>query len=138
LGLDGEVVFCTVSQQEATDILQRLLKVYLAAWERPLPVACKTAWAWIQAVAHSEQLAVTAPDKPWPDPHDAARTTFESDFHRSGERDESAYLGRAFESYDALMAELPGWAQQLYGDLARHVKTGMPSSFADELNTEQS
>jgi hypothetical protein len=36
------------------------------------------------------------------------------------------------------MAELPGWAQQLYGDLARHVKTGMPSSFADELNTEQS
>lgn len=134
LGLDGEVVFCTVSQQEATDILQRLLKVYLAAWDRPLPVACKTAWAWMQAVACSEQLAVTAPDKPRPDPHDAARTAFESGFHRSGERDESAYLGRAFESYDALMAELPDWAQQLYGDLARHVKTSMPSSCADEPN----
>ncbi len=121
LGLDGQVVFNTLPQEEALGVLQRLVKVYLAAWERPLPVACKTAWAYLQAKAQADQLAFDNPDKEPKDPHDAAQAAFEGG-HRAGERTESAYLTRAFESYDDVELELPAWAELLYGDMAQHVQ----------------
>jgi exodeoxyribonuclease V gamma subunit len=122
LGLDGQVMFNALPQEEALGVLQRLVKVYLAAWEQPLPVACKTAWAYLQAQAQADQLAVDKPDKEPKDPHDAAQTAFEGSFQRTGERTDSAYLARAFENYDEIEIEMPGWAQQLYGDMAQHVQ----------------
>jgi exodeoxyribonuclease V gamma subunit len=121
LGLDGEVVFNPLAQDNAMAILQRLVTVYLAAWQRPLPVACKTAWAYLQTQAKAEYLAQTQPDKYPPDPHEVARATFEGG-RWTGERNESAYLARAFVSYDDIESELPEWAQALYGDMARHVQ----------------
>lgn len=121
LGLDGQVVFNTLTPQEAMEVLQRLVKVYLAAWERPLPVACKTAWAYLQAIAQAEQLALENPDKEPKDPIETAQAAFDGGY-RTGERTESAYLERAFESFDDIELELPGWAQALYGDMARHAQ----------------
>lgn len=122
LGLDGQVVFNTLPQEEALTILQRLVKVYLAAWAVPLPVACKTAWAYVQAQAQAERLAAKNSDKEPKDPHDAAQAAFEGGFQRSGERTESAYLARAFENYDEIELEMPAWADLLYGDMAQHVQ----------------
>lgn len=122
LGLDGQVVFNTLSGEDALAILQRLVNVYLAAWEKPLPVACKTAWVYLQGQTQADRLAAENPDKEPKDPHDAARTAFEGGFQRDGERKESAYLARAFESYEEIELEMPGWAQQLYGDMAQHVQ----------------
>jgi exodeoxyribonuclease V gamma subunit len=121
LGLDGQVIFAPLPQAEAFRILQGLVTAYLAAWERPLPVACKSAWAYLQAQAQVARLAVTDPDKEPKDPHETAQAVFEG-ARRAGERAESAYLARAFESYDEIEAELPGWAECLYGDLARHLQ----------------
>ncbi|PKO61230.1 MAG: exodeoxyribonuclease V subunit gamma [Betaproteobacteria bacterium HGW-Betaproteobacteria-18] len=121
LGMDGEVIFPPLPAQEALVILENLVDGYRAAWARPLPVACKTAWAYLQARLLAERLAVEQPDKTPKDPHDAAQAVFEGG-HQPGERDESAYLARAFEIYDDIEAELPGWAERLYGDLARHVQ----------------
>jgi len=121
LGLDGQVFFTPLPQDEALRFLQKLVSAYLAAWERPLPVACKTAWAYLQAQAQAERLAVEQPEKEPKDPHDAAQAVYEG-AHRAGERAESAYLARAFESYDDIEAELPAWAECLYGDLARHLQ----------------
>lgn len=121
LGLDGQVVFNTLTQEDATEILQRLVKVYLAAWERPLPVACKTAWAYLQAQAKADRLAIDDPDKEPKDPIDAAQAAFDGG-HFPGERTESAYLTRAFECFDDIELEMPGWAIELYGDMARHVQ----------------
>jgi len=129
LGLDGQVIFAPLPQDEALRILQELVTAYLAAWARPLPVACKTAWAFLQAQAQAARLAVTDPDKPAKDPHDAAQTVFEG-AHRAGERAESAYLARAFENYDEIECELPAWAERLYGDLARHLQLS-PSESAN-------
>ncbi|MDI1246382.1 MAG: exodeoxyribonuclease V subunit gamma [Rhodoferax sp.] len=120
LGLDGQVIFGPLPQADALRVLQQLVSAYLAAWERPLPVACKSAWAYLQAQAQAGRLAVTDPDKEPKDPHEAAQAVFEGT-RRGGERDESAYLERAFESYDEIEAELPIWAEHLYGDLARHI-----------------
>jgi len=121
LGLDGQVVFAPLPQADALRMLQGLVTAYLAAWERPLPVACKSAWAYLQAQAQAARLAETEPDKAPKDPHEAAQAVFEG-ARRGGERDESAYLARAFETYEDIEAELPKWAKQLYGDLARHLQ----------------
>ena len=128
LGLDGQVVFNTLAREDALAILQRLVNVYLAAWERPLPVACKTAWAYVQAQAQVERLVeansqTTSDKEPKEpkDPHEAAQAVFDRGFQRQGERADSAYLTRAFESYEDIELEMPGWAQQLYADMAKHV-----------------
>ena len=97
--------------------------IYLAAWEKPLPVACKTAWAYLQAKTQADRLAASNPDKVSNDPNDAARAAFEGSFQRDGERKESAYLALAFETYDEIELEMPALAELLYGDMAQHVQT---------------
>ncbi|MDD2917835.1 exodeoxyribonuclease V subunit gamma [Rhodoferax sp.] len=120
LGLDGQAVFNPLPAPDALAILEKLVLAYQAAWQRPLPIACKTGWAYLQAVLQAERLAVAQPDKVPKDPHDAAQAVFEGG-HGPGERAESAYLARAFESYDEIESRLPEWADILYGDLARHI-----------------
>jgi exodeoxyribonuclease V gamma subunit len=121
LGLDGLVVFQPLTPATALPLLQRLVQVYRAAWERPLPVGCKTAWAFLQAQAQADRLAISQPDKEPKDPHEAAQAAFDGG-HRAGERSESAYLARAFDRYEDIEDELPSWAAELYGDMARHVQ----------------
>ncbi|MEI8326110.1 MAG: exodeoxyribonuclease V subunit gamma, partial [Betaproteobacteria bacterium] len=121
LGVDGQVVFNALESHQAVAILQRWLQVWRAAWERPLPVACKTGWAFLQAQAKAQRQALDKPDKDAKDPHDAARAAFENGFQGRCELSESAYLARAFERYDDIEEELPAWAELLYGDMARHV-----------------
>jgi exodeoxyribonuclease V gamma subunit len=123
LGLDDQVVFNSMDKEEALAILQCLLTAYRAAWEKPLPVACKTAWAYLQAESKADRLAADKPDKEPKDPHEVAQLVFEGDFYK-GELTESAYLTRAFENYENIEKELPHWAQLVYGDMARHVRVG--------------
>jgi exodeoxyribonuclease V gamma subunit len=121
LGLDGQVVFKPLTPAVALPLLQRLVQVYRAAWERPLPVGCKTAWAFLQAQAQADRLAISQPDKEPKDPHEAAQVAFDGG-HHAGERSESAYLTRAFACYEDIEPELPDWAALLYGDMAQHIQ----------------
>lgn len=122
LGLDGEVVLGPLAQDQALRILQTLVDSYQQAWLRPLPVACKTAWAYLQAQARNQRLALEHPDKPekQKDPHEVAEAAFEDGFHREGELNSSPYLARAFESYQDLEDALPDWARAIYGALFDH------------------
>ena len=85
-----------------------------------MPVACKTAWAYLQAQAKAERVAVDKPDKV-KDPHEVAQAVFEGGFKRDSELTSSAYLARAFDSYQDIEAELPHWAELLYGAMASNV-----------------
>ena len=123
LGLDEQVVFKRLAQTEALEILQRIVRAYQAAWLRPLPVACKTAWVYLQAQIKADRLAADQPEKEAKSPLDAAQQAFEGEYY-AGELSESAYLARAFQSYTDIENELPRWAQQLYGDMNRHVQLG--------------
>lgn len=109
LGLDGHVEFAPVPPASARALLQELIGVYAEAWKRPLPVACKTAWAFLHAQS--------AADK---DPHAAASAIFEGGPMQNAERVDSAYLARAFGAYAELASELPHWAQAVYGAMAAH------------------
>ncbi|WP_207160827.1 exodeoxyribonuclease V subunit gamma [Rhodoferax fermentans] len=124
LGVDGQVVFRPLSSDAALATLGDLGQAYTQAWAQPLPVACKTAWAYL--LAERQNQALLAAGKVTKDPHEATRDAFEGG-QRGGERAESAYLQRAFVSYDDLAEALPHWAQQLYGDLLAQaeVSTGV-------------
>lgn len=113
VGVDGQVVLPPIASATAYAVLARLVRTYAQAWAAPLPVACKTAFAFLQTQAANASLP---PEKSPKDPHDAARAAFEGG-QFPGEWDQSAYLQRAFASYDEVMPGLPHWAQELYGDL---------------------
>ncbi|RFO95127.1 exodeoxyribonuclease V subunit gamma [Rhodoferax lacus] len=119
MGLDGQVVLEPLAPPEAIGILATLVDAYQQAWLRPLPVACKTAWAYLQAEAKNARLAREQPEKPekQKDPHEAAQGVFDDVIKGACERSKSPYLSRAFESYQDLEDELPHWAQALYGAL---------------------
>jgi exodeoxyribonuclease V gamma subunit len=114
IGVDGEVQLPAIDAAKAQAALNRLLRVYAQAWAQPLPVACKTAWTYL--VTQQRNSAQEAAGKPGKDPHEEAQKTFEGG-QFGGERAESSYLQRAFESYDVLSEGLPHWAEELYGDL---------------------
>jgi exodeoxyribonuclease V gamma subunit len=133
LGLDGYVQFAPLAPNTALDILQGLVSAYRAAWQRPLPVACKTAWAYCQAEAKIQRLSLSQPDKAdkLKDPHEVAQGVFEGGFFGAGERGESPYLARAFASYQEIEAELPDWAHTLYAALAQHATVPGTSEAAE-------
>ena len=124
LGLDDHVVFNPLSVDEARAALKRLVTAYQAAWQRPLPVACKTAWAYLQVQMKNDRPDADGAGKEPKDPHEVAEPFFTGGFNTTGERQESAYLARAFADYEDIEAGLALWAEPIYGDLARHVCVG--------------
>jgi len=128
LGVDGQVVVKPVASDAARLVLNRLAHAYTQAFAAPLPVACKTAWAYL--MAEQQNALLQAAGKPAKDPHDAALETFEGG-QRGGERAESAYLQRAFGSYDDLAETLPQWAQTLYGDLVACLDLAQEAEWPD-------
>lgn len=120
VGVDGQVVLPPMSAAAAHTALSQLVQAYAQAWGQPLPVACKSAFAYLQTQAANAQLP---PDKPPKDPHEAARLVFDTQpgARFPGEWAQSAYLQRAFASYDDVREGLSHWAQVLYGDLAARV-----------------
>ncbi|WP_085656178.1 exodeoxyribonuclease V subunit gamma [Pseudomonas sp. B11(2017)] len=95
----------------ASDSAWRILEDMLLAWQtgmrQPLPVAVKTAFAWL---TQSDPLKAAA----------AARKAYEGDGLTSeGERGESPALVRQFADFDALTADetFPDWCGALYRPL---------------------
>ena len=114
-GEDGLVVLNPVSREEALHLLQDLVVVYLEAWHAPLPLARKTACAWLLSQhapsdKHSPAQAARAAQA-------AARRAFEGGARSTGERDTSPSLHRAYAEFDDLWPGLSVWAQRVYGPL---------------------
>ena len=90
------------------EFAKRTLNDLLLAWQqgmqRPLPIAVKTAFAWLSQTDETKAEA-------------AARKAFDGDGQNSkGERAESTALARQFPDFDALLAseEFVGWCEALY------------------------
>jgi len=106
VGLDGWVQFNPLSADKAKAQLHKLMDAYTQAWQAPLPVARKTACAWLNAQRSQD-----------PQPLQAARSTFEGGHMQSGEFPESTTLQRVFNGFDDLAPHLPDWAERLYGPM---------------------
>ena len=102
IGLDS------IAQAEAIAQLKTLIEAWHQGMQAPLPVACKTAFAWLGAVPD------IAPDKAM----EMAQAQYEGDDWNSGEVDNDAYLGRFFPSFASLTPEAAEgfveWTNTLY------------------------
>ena len=114
-GEDGLVVLNPLPQAQAQSLLGDLVQVYLQAWTHPLPLARKTACAWLLSQyfpsdKHSPAQAERAAQA-------AARQAFVGGFRSTGERLTSPSLQRAYPEFEDLWPELSAWAQRVYGPL---------------------
>ena len=104
---DDSLLLPALEPQAALLSLDELLLAWQAGMRQPLPVAVKTAFAWL---GQSDPLKAEA----------AARKAYEGDGQTTdGERRESPALARQFADYDALVADenFAGWAETLYRPL---------------------
>ncbi|WP_426238068.1 exodeoxyribonuclease V subunit gamma [Pseudomonas sp. TWP3-2] len=104
---DETLLLEPMAEDKALSILENVLLAWQTGMRQPLPIAVKTAFAWL---SQSDPLKAEA----------AARKTYEGDGQTSeGERRESPALTRQFADYDALLADetFPDWCDALYRPL---------------------
>lgn len=101
---DDTLLLGALPTEHARQALGDLLLAWQLGMRRPLPVAVKTAFAWLAQSDPQKALA-------------AARKAYEGDgLTTDGERRENAAMARQFPDFDALIAseEFEGWAEALY------------------------
>ena len=104
---DDTLLLPPLDKANAQEVLGHLLLAWHAGMSKPLPVAVKTAFAW---------LSQTDPVKA----EAAAVKTYEGDgLNNEGERRETPALTRQFPDYATLIAseEFEGWCETLYRPL---------------------
>ena len=115
----GDAPINPLAPEAAQAYLHRVLEAWHEGLQRPLPLAVKTAFAWIGKGGR--------PDTPLDsDAGREARIAFEGDgYKRLGERAYSDYLARAWPDFDALWAggEFARRADELLRPLYEHVGT---------------
>ncbi|MCQ8103143.1 exodeoxyribonuclease V subunit gamma [Methylomonas sp. SURF-2] len=111
---DGIISIQALPQEQALACLQSLLEAWLQGMRAPLPVACRTAFAWLNA---PEDKAT-----------ETAQTQYDGDEWNSGEVDFDPYLGRFFPDFASLYpsdaANFEHWANLLYRPLCLNIKRG--------------
>ena len=108
IGPDATLTLPPLAAAEATVCLDELCAALRAGMQSPLPVARKTAFAWLQVEAANRDAA---PEKQ-KDPAIAARRRYDHAEHEHGrgEVDEDACLAREWPTFDALLAAgFEGW-----------------------------
>ena len=100
---DETLMLAPLEKDAAVITLSHLLMAWLRGMQQPLPVAVKTAFAWL--------------GQPLDKAEAAARKAYEGDGQTTdGERRESTALARQYPDFDALMdsEEFVGWCETLY------------------------
>jgi len=104
---DDTLLLAPLEQATAQELLVNLLLAWKTGMSEPLPIAVKTAFAWLGQTDPAKAQA-------------AASKAYEGDGQTTdGERRESPALTRQFPDYAALMAseEFEGWCETLYRPL---------------------
>lgn len=106
----------------ATKLLIDLSEAYLQGLQTPLPIACKTALAWMHAKENE-------------DADQKAQTKYEGTEWSPGEVDYDPYLQRFYPDFESLCkpehkTNFYAWAERLYRPIINHVKS-MPAKDAN-------
>ncbi|NMF91445.1 exodeoxyribonuclease V subunit gamma [Aromatoleum petrolei] len=95
----GDAPINPLAPEAAREYFRHLLEAWRAGLARPLPLAVKTAFAWIGKGGRSDTPLES-------DAGREARIAFDGDgYKRRGERAYSAYLARTWPDFDALWAD---------------------------------
>ncbi|MCX7099897.1 MAG: exodeoxyribonuclease V subunit gamma [Methylococcales bacterium] len=105
---DCVITIPVIGQNEAASYLETLVDAYHQGIRSLLPVACKTAFAWLAN-------------------EDKAQARYEGDDWNAGEVDYDAYLTRFFPSFASLTETSDGqdlayWADKLYQPVIEHIQ----------------
>ena len=113
VGADGVVDIEPLSQAEALGHLQSVVEAWHQGLQTPLPLACRSAFAWLNA---AEEKAL-----------EAAQKQYEGDDRNKGEVDYDAYLARFFPHFASLyqtgQANFKAWANRLYRPIVLNLKS---------------
>ncbi|UOA10314.1 exodeoxyribonuclease V subunit gamma [Methylobacter sp. S3L5C] len=106
MGSDCVIEIALLEQTAAFAQLNTLVTAWYLGMQAPLPVACKTAFAWLGA----------SPDNAM----DIAKSTYQGDDWTKGEVAYDAYLARFFPTFSHLnqttvQGDFKAWTQTLYG-----------------------
>jgi exodeoxyribonuclease V gamma subunit len=105
MGSDSVIEMASVTQAEALEQLKTVLDAWYRGMQAPLPVACKTAFAWLDAGSDKALHA--------------AQSRYEGDDWTKGEVDYDVYLARFFPTFSSLkqaaeQGNFEQWALTLY------------------------
>lgn len=118
IGLNGSVQLDALAAPDALAELQNLAALYQEAWVQPLPVARKTACAFLAAHPRSQEEDPTA----WDAALQTAQQVFDGNRNLTGEYESSTALQRVFNSFDDVKNALPAMASRLYGTMVRNAR----------------
>lgn len=127
----GDVELAPLPEDVARAHLLTLLRAWDEGMRRPLPLAVRTAFAWLRKLPPGFDIAhIEASDDAW----NAARVAYEGTSHTDGERDTSAYLCRAWPDFEALRVggEFASLAAALLLPLQRAMPAEKSRSRADD------
>jgi exodeoxyribonuclease V gamma subunit len=111
IGFDAAIELKPIQAEQAQEHLQDLCDAYLEAWAQPLPVAAKTACAWVMGVHGSSKDAMGK-----------AQAEFEGGHNKEGEYKRSTALQRVFTNFEDIEASLDHWATRLYEPMFKAAK----------------
>jgi exodeoxyribonuclease V gamma subunit len=111
IGFDAAIELKPIQAEQAQEHLQELCNAYLEAWAQPLPVAAKTACAFVMGVYGGSKDAMGK-----------AQAAFEGGFGKSGEYTGSPALQRVFTSFEDVEDDLNHWATRLYEPMFKAAK----------------
>jgi exodeoxyribonuclease V gamma subunit len=105
---DAILEIAPIAPAEAVAYLQTLVAAYVQGIHTPLPIACKTAFVWLNT-----------PDK--------APASYQGDEWNNGEVDYDAHLRRFFPRFASVYQMDDGknfdyWAERLYRPLSQHLR----------------
>ncbi|MEF2042179.1 exodeoxyribonuclease V subunit gamma [Pseudomonas aeruginosa] len=105
----GTLEIPPLPSERAGEYLDQLIDAWRQGMRQPLPLACRTAFAWLASGGAAE------PEKAMRE----ARKRYEGGFGMGGEVDASPALARVYPDFDRLLAsgEFAHWAGQLYAPL---------------------
>jgi exodeoxyribonuclease V gamma subunit len=105
VGSDKVVEIAPIAQENALDQLKILVEAWHQGMQFPLPIACKTAFAWLGAELDKAM--------------ETAQAKYEGSDWNQGEVKQDAYLGRFFPNFACLLPEATeaafvDWSKRLY------------------------
>ncbi|QFY43534.1 exodeoxyribonuclease V subunit gamma [Candidatus Methylospira mobilis] len=113
IGSDQGVILSPIARDRAQDYLQILVHAWQQGMEKPLPVDCETAFAWLLAYEKNQDAAKA---------DDAARKRYEGDEFTAGTLKFDPYLNRFYPDFSGLSrAGFADWTRALYEPMMQHV-----------------
>ncbi|BDU58891.1 RecBCD enzyme subunit RecC [Limnohabitans sp. MORI2] len=128
IGLNGAVQLDALSPSDALAELQNLVTLYQEAWHKPLPVARKTACAFVMTQLTSQDT--NARDLAL----QAAQVVFDGSRNLTGEYESSTTLQRVFHSFADLQNELPDMAERMYGKMVKSARLLSAAKASEEAD----